>query len=46
MPFMSRIGALALLGAAAIAAAGPTREPDADVDGMIDQLHGDHVPFR
>ena len=46
MAFMSRIGALALLGAAAIAAAGPTREPDADVDGMIDQLHGDHVPFR
>ncbi len=46
MKRLQRMVALVLLGAAAHAAAGPTREPDADVDSMIDRLHGDHAPFR
>jgi hypothetical protein len=46
MKRLQRFGALVLLGVAAVAVAGPTREPDADVDGMIDRLHGDHAQFR
>ena len=46
MKRLQGIGALLLLAAAAVAVAGPTREPDAGVDHMIDQLHGDHAPFR
>lgn len=46
MKLGSLAGALLLCGVAAAAVAGPTREPDAGVDGMIDRLHGGHVPFR
>lgn len=46
MKRLQRIVALLSLGAAALAAAGPVRETDADVDDVIDLLHGDHAPFR
>jgi hypothetical protein len=46
MKRLQRILALVSLGAATLAAAGPLRETDADVDGIIDRLHGDHAPFR